>query len=306
MDKGGNNIQIADNVFIYDKEKDIVGSDVIVEAVITGVSKTGSLLKLPEKIEGMSVTKIDKKAILRKEALIEISIPATVKNLESWCMAQCRNLRKVYIANEAVRFGKGVFDECNSLEHICIGSDVEDDYSALMAMVPCVMEAEYLLVEKYGGKKEWYTNWDVRLLSILTEPDEEGYTALVLCGEEDVLKNPDEYCRDRRKKKSYLCLYRLFHDTELETEYKVIFSDYILKHNKGCETDEAWQVMLERFGDKIEYYKLYADLGCINEYNIDDMMKDMGEKHTEAKAFLMSYKEEHFAKTQDVFDMFNL
>lgn len=302
----GNTVQIGDTIFFYDKEKDIVGSEVIVEAVITGVSRVGSLLVIPDEIEGLKVTKIDKKAVLGKESLNEIIIPYTVRYMENWSLAQCRNLKKVTILNENIRFGKGVFDECSALEHICIGSDVADDCSALMAMVPCVMEAEYLLSEKYGGKKAWYSNWDIRLISVVGEADEDGYTALILCGEEDVLKNPEEYCRDRRKKKAYLCLFRLFHDSDLDDEFRDIFTDYVLEHIKGCETDEAWQVMLESFADDIAYYRMYADMGGVNENNIDDMLRDMTEKHTEAKAYLMSYKEEHLANKHDVFDMFTL
>jgi hypothetical protein len=199
-----------------------------------------------------------------------------------------------------------VFDENHALKFIYTGDGDSKEHAALLAKAPCVMDAEYLLNERYSGYDEWYTNWDARLNSIINEADDEGYTALVLCGEEDILKEPLEFCRDNRKKKAYLCLLRLFYDEALNDENRDIFSRYVLKHCKGCETDEAWQVMLEKFADEIPFFKMFADMGCITAENVDDMLLDMDENHAEAKAYVMNYKQENFAGGGDAFDMFTL
>lgn len=301
-------IRIGDTTLYYETEKNIVGSDVLLEAVITGVANCGTVLNIPEAIDGKPVTKVDKKALMGQLSLRTVTFPESVRKFENWCMAQCKNLSSIVLMGEDNSFGKGVFDDCISLEHITIGqndgSKIKEDHSILLAKAPFYMDAEYLLSESYSGYEEWFVNWDARLNSILHEADDEGYTALILCGEEDIIKNPQEYMRDNRKKKAYLSMLRLAHDSFLKDESRERYERYILDHIKGCETDESWQVILDDFAGDISYIRLYEGLGGITEANIDDMLKDMDEKFTEAKVYLMNYKQEKLSV--DIFDSFAL
>lgn len=272
---------------------------------ITAVAGVGSVLELPELLDGFPVTKIGKKALLGCHALTKVIFPATVRELDSWALAQCRNLTTVVLLGNQVVFGSGVFEDCDKITYICLGKEEPDDLSVLLAALPSRMQAEYLLQAGDVGTEAWYQRWDQKLTAFLDEDDEEGYTTLVLCGEEDIIRSVPGYIKDKRMAKAALCYIRLRYCLHISEASRKLFETYILKHTKGCSTDEAWKVLIRDFGEEIEYFKLLADLGGITAAGIDEMLIDLGENHAEAKAFLMKYQAEHFGGG-DIFDQFTL
>ena len=66
---------------------------------------------------------------------------------------------------------------------------------------------------------------------------------------------------NKRKKKSALCLLRLFHSCHMEDSLHKKFMDYLLGHTKGSNSEEAWEVLLEEYGENVAYFKLFAELG---------------------------------------------
>ena len=50
--------------------------------------------------------------------------------------------------------------------------------------------------------------------------------------------------------------------------------------------------MLGEYGDDREYYRLFAELSCINEENFDGILGDIGEDYPEMKAFFLKHWEE--------------
>lgn len=273
--------------------------------VITGGSGIGSVLELPAAILGMPVKRVAKKAFLGQDSLIKVVFPDTVEVVERWALAQCKNLKQAVFLFGAVTLESGVFDECDRLEAVCLGSETVDDQAVLFGTLPVRMKAEFLMLAEDIGSREWYLKWDRKLMSFLQEDDEEGYTALVLCGEEDILRSVPGYIKDRRMEKAALCFIRLRYCRNLSETHREAFADYILKHKKGSATDEAWQALLTQFGDDIAYYELFARLGGITAKDMDAMLTDMGADHAEAKAYLMKYQAEHFG-AEDIFDAFSL
>lgn len=283
----------------------------------------GGFLTIPAymDVEGrdIPVTAVGKKAFLGASGLRQVILPETLIRLEDWAFAQCEHLAVVIIRRENAAealdkaldrglFGKGVFDDCAKLAHICIGTEKTDACSALLGAVPYRLNAEYLLWDKDIGSPEWCNKWDNQLSAFLDERDEAGYTSVVLCGEEDIQRSKSEFVSDKRRRKCALCLMRLLYDKELSASalgsVKDKFADYIRNHCKGAKTEEAWEVLLSDFGDRMEYYNLFAELRCVTDDNIDAMLLDMGEQHTEAKAYLIDYKQTRLGK--DIFGAFVL
>lgn len=274
-------------------------------AVITSGQRVGSFLEIPETIEGVPVISIAKKAFLGQNSLREVIIPKYCNAIEEWGFAQCSNLTYFYAKNEQLTLGKGVFNDCGNIQNICIGSEQKDDLSVLLAMLPCKLEGEYLLMDKTRGSREWFEKWDKRLLGYIRESDEDGYMKLALCGEEDIMLNIPEFMSEKRKQKCYLCLIRLKHASHLSEEMNHAFVGYLKHLTKGCETEEAWQALFTLFEGDTSFYEVFADIGCITQDNLDAVLIDMGQEFAQAKAFLLRYKETHFEKT-NVFDRFAL
>lgn len=272
---------------------------------ITEITGAGSMLEVPEEINGLPVSRLGKKALLGCYTLTKIKFPATLREVDSWAMAQCRNLKTVVLQSKQVIFGNGVFQDCDKIAHICLGGEELNDLSVLLAALPTRMQAEYLLQAGDIGTEEWYHRWDQKLVAFLEEDDEEGYTTLVLCGEEDIIRSVPGYIKDRRMAKAALCYIRIRYCLYLSEDCRKIFENYILNHTKGCKTDEAWKVLVRDFGEDVEFYKLLADLGGIQAAGIDEMLMELGTEHAEAKAFLMKYQAECFGG-RDIFNQLTL
>lgn len=282
------------------------------ELVITSYQGRGSTLKIPAQTsyEGREyvIRGIGKKAFLGA-AIREIELPLTITDIDDWAFAQCDQLSKVVILrggdNTGISFGRGVFSDCKRIQDICIGDCTENSVSKLAGAIPHRLKAEYLLSDNDFASEHWFAKWDTALLAMLDEDDVEGYTNIVLCGEEDIQRSLPEFIADKRKKKSALCLLRLLYDDNISGLHRDRYTRYLNAHSKGSETEEAWEVILSDFGDSMEYYNLFAQIGCITTDNIDAMLADMGEQHAEAKAYLIDYKQKNFGGG-DIFSAFEL
>ena len=266
----------------------------------------GSRLFIPDEVDGEKVICVGKKAFLANKSLKEVSLPGSILIVDDWAFAGCENLANFIVRDGSnVLFGSRVFDKCTKVENICLGYEEPDDLSHLMGAVIYRMPAQYLLKDTDTGSAGWYEKWDMCLSTFINEPDEDGYTDLVLCGEEDIFYNEPDYAENKRKRKASLCLIRLMHGASLKGEYKSKFKSYLLDHTKGSSTEEAWMVMLEEYGEKTDYFRLFYDIGCITKENIDQMLDDMGGMHAEAKAYMLSLKREKFSE-EDIFGQFKL
>ena len=131
---------------------------------------------------------------------------------------------------------------------------------------------------------------------------------MLLCGEEDYgskENNLDYYTEQRRRDKVRLAMLRLMHDYGLEDSVRAKLESYLLAHIKGQQTEETWRVVLEEYGDELKYYQFLTKLGGVNADNFQPMMDDMGESHTEMKAYLMKYHSEQL-RQEDAFAAFEL
>lgn len=264
----------------------------------------------------LKLTCIGKKAFLGAKSLIEVSLPSTVNTFEDWAFSGCSSLKNVVIRagkDVSPTFGKGVFDNCPALENIMLGYEIPDAMSILLSAVTGKLPAAYLFLDPELGHDTWYSKWDMALVNYLNQKDDEGYTNRVLCGEEDIsydgigsvdgelLSDGVNYYAETRKTKCYLCLLRLMYDYCLDADYRKKFTDYVIEHGKGQATEEAWMVLKDELKGKIEFLKLFSEIGGISVDRVDEMLDDLKEEYAEGKAFLIRYKQEH-SLSSDFFD----
>lgn len=288
--------------------------------VICSVRGTGSAIEFPEIIEGtnLSVKVVGKKAFLGLRSLRSVILPDSITEIGDWAFAQCEQLQTVFLGNPGkdgdllknreanpVTLGVGVFEDCKKLQEIYVGRNSSKDLAVLLGATVRLLSAEDLLRDGELGTEHWYQKWDQRLSAYLQEENTEGYTNVVLCGEEGLRKSQGEYVEEKQRKKAFLCMLRLLHPEQLGDKGRETYVEYLLCHTKGCSNEAAWEVLLREHGDELSYYELLMDIGAINEKNVDAMMLDLKDQHAEAKAFLIRYKQECTAGA-DVFAMFEL
>ena len=280
---------------------------------IAGYRGKDTELAIPAGIDGGAVTCIGKKAFLSNKMLKQISLPESVVRIDDWAFAYCTRLDKIILPYHRMEIGQGIFKECFNLEQIVDESADEReqktvDIAYLLAVVMSRLDAFYLFDFENAGTDGWLAQWDSRMMSVMEREDSEGFSKMLLCGEEDYgskENNLDYYMEQRRREKVRLAILRLMHDYGLEDSVRGKLEAYLMAHIKGQQTEETWKVILEEFGDELKYYQFLTDLGGVNADNFQAMMEDMGESHTEMKAYLMKYHSERH-KTANAFAAFEL
>ena len=278
---------------IYHEEKDW-------KAAVTDADKNITEVIIPREINNIPIVNIKKKAFLGCKQLRSISLPETVKNVGEWAFAFCDSLSEVKLASNRAVFGQGAFKNDARLEKLWIEGRSEASARMLAAAVT-VMDAEYLLDTGEAGSSEWIRKWDQKLENILNLADDEGYHLYVLCGEEDLHFDYDEYLEYNRRKKAGLSMLRLLYDEELKEPLRERLIDYIREHSVGKESEAAWSCIVDRHGDDIAYYELMTRLSGIDEDNLEKALNSLSDRHAEAKSFLIN----HFNKgnkTDEFFD----
>ena len=282
--------------------------------------------RLPCETESFEVTGISKKVFLSKKYLRSIVVPASVESVGDWAFAYCDALREVSFKGRKLQFGKDVFKECGGLrcvrflprgdafvakadeckldeESSAAGNCVQQDsfncdgVGALMAAAVTQMESSYLLDAGESGSREWLEKWDARMLVILKGADDDGYSKQILCGEEDYESaDLETYLRNSRRKKVRLLLLRLLYPMGLAAGLEMELKTYLLEHTKGCRTDETWQVIRDEYGDRREFYELFARLGCLTKENAPQVISETREENPEMKAYFLKYQADHFTE----------
>jgi len=262
-------------------------------ALVSAYRGRDTEITVPETIEYLGnsfpVTGIAKKAFLSNRYLHFVSVSKSVKSIADWAFAGCRNLESVSIHAD-IELENGVFKDCNNLKKIHVSDSLPDDIDYLLAAVIFLLEDKYLIDFKNAGSDQWLTNWDNRVRVILAEPDEEGFSDLLACGEEDYEGRDntiEAYLSRRRKRKVRVCLMRLLHNISLESELKDKLISYLQSYGPEKDERETWEVVLEEHGDELEYYELLCKYDIINRNNLERCLKDMGQFHARMKAFLL-------------------
>lgn len=280
---------------------------------ITGYRGRESELAIPGEIENLPVTVIGKKAFLSNKTIRRITLPDRLEQIEDWAFAHCAKLEQVEMPYSRMEVGQGVFKECHSLRQIVDKFQAEqeksrEDISYLLAATIVKLDAFYLFDLESVGEESWIRRWDERALTLMKADDAEGFSKMLLCGEEDYGSRENDlgyYMEQQRRAKVRLAILRLMHDYLLAQPVRDKLTDYLLAHTKGKESEETWRVVLEEHGDERAYYQFLIDCGCVTEENFKDIIEDMGGEHTEMKAFLM-HSHAQIRQGEDAFAAFTL
>ena len=91
---------------------------------ITDCNENAVSVDIPAKINGKSVTSIDRGAFLNCKSLTSITIPNSVTSIGSIAFEDCRSLTSITIPNSVTNIGNKAFSWCSSLTDVNIPSSV--------------------------------------------------------------------------------------------------------------------------------------------------------------------------------------
>lgn len=260
---------------------------------------------IPKTIEGKAVVAIERKAFLSCKTVKEITIPETVAEIGDWAFAHAEQLRAITIPNHALTRGKELFLGCIRLKEIVVNAREDLCELGLGRMMSIAVTAlhDYFLFDPVDfGSDTWIARWDSKLLDLIYLDDLDGFEELWTCGEEDYEgKDYDikSYPIEKRKMKLRIVYFRLLHPYKISPQTETELTVYLRT------APEAWEIIREEHANDLEYYKLFANAGCITEENFDALLTDLTDSGAEIKAYLLKYKDEHFEQ-RDAFSEFDL
>lgn len=279
------------------------------EVYIISYSGHDTELTIPESIENLPVTAVAKKAFLSNKIIRKIILPSTISEIGDFAFARCSKLNSIGIPYKSVSIGHGILMECGKLERIFDTlSEKDDDVAYLLAATMGILDAFYLFDLPNAGSDDWLLKWDSRMKMKMGMDDSEGFSKMLLCGEEDYGSNetnPEYYKHLRRMEKIRVAMLRLMHNDGLPKEDEDLLNKYLLMHIKGAKYEETWQVILDEHGDEKTYYDFLIKIGGVTNDNYEAMLNDMGDSHTEMKAYLLSYIDS-MNSSKDAFAEFEL
>jgi len=265
---------------------------------------------IPETIDGIPVTRIAKKAFLGCKLLKEVYIPDTVEDLGDFAFALCDHLSQVRLPRREIKLGQSLFKNDDELSMIIVGQD--KNAAPLLAASPVAMNADYLIDTLNAGSHEWYRMWDQKLIDLLGRKDDEGYHLFVLCGEEDLHFDYDQYIDYVREKKSGLCMLRLLNPTEIEESHREKFSEYLYNHvhkendfdssyvppienftthkssYQGKDSNPVFNYLIKMHGNDEIYFELLVKEGIITRENREQVIYLLGDRYPQTKAYLIN------------------
>ncbi|MDE6365903.1 MAG: leucine-rich repeat domain-containing protein [Lachnospiraceae bacterium] len=272
---------------------------------------TGEQIIVPSFIDQKPVTAIERKAFLSCKTIKRITLPDTVEEIGDWAFAHAEQLRTVVIPYRELARGKELFLGCKRLREIVLcGCERCSDggLGRMLALAVTVLHDYFLFDPVEVGTQEWVRRWDEKLMDLIELDDLDGFEELWTCGEEDYEgKDYDikSYPVEKRKMKLRVVYFRLLHPYKLSEEMNSRLQEYLCRHTKGTQTPQAWELLVEEHPQDLAYYQVFAAAGGITEENFDGLLEDLKDSSAELRAYLLRYKEEHFA-SKDAFAAFEL
>ncbi|MCR4793491.1 MAG: leucine-rich repeat domain-containing protein [Lachnospiraceae bacterium] len=270
-------ITLPEGSIIFDESRDGLS--------LVRISGNFTELTVPEKpFDDKAVTSVSKKAFLGKRTIKKIRLPETVKFLGDWCFANCINLTEVWIPS--CKAGEGIFLGCTHLEEIMLPG-ITADYGAIVAGAVRYGAPPHLC-DISVVETDRFEKWDSWVKLLLEEPDDEGFTNQILCGEEDYGSTDKEAYESRRRvMKASVCMLRLLHPEMLSDDRKKIMTDYLYRHREGSpDGNETWIALRDLFPDK-RHFDLLSSIDCIDDDNRDIMIRSLKDDRQELKSLLM-------------------
>lgn len=100
---------------------------------------------MPDTIEGLPVTKIDKQSFWGYKFIVVLVIPDSIEEIGTVAFRQCASLESVTIGDGVKTIGSAAFRDCPSLKKLIIGKNVK--YIATYAFSQCPSLEEVVLPE---------------------------------------------------------------------------------------------------------------------------------------------------------------
>lgn len=271
------------------------------EVILLSYEGIDQYLALPEILAGCPVTSIAPKAFLGQRTIMHMVLPAHIKVLGDWAFAHMTGLKILSLPPNDIRLEKQVFLDCPALSEIRVSHISKNPALPFyLAAVISVLKNPSLFRPESAESAEWHENFDKAVCHLLSRPDDEGFEPVYLgwFEDEDVMATQyPAYIRKRRLEKAALSMKRLRFPLHLSPETKKVYETYIISH---FQTGVWERFCTAEYVSDPSYVKIFIDLGCITEKNINSLLSGLNSLNScetaEATAMLLHYRETSLQK----------
>lgn len=257
-------------------------------------------LFVPGDVEGEPVVRIAKKAFLGKKRLRKVTLPSSIREIGDWAFAYCSALTEVVLP--VSHLGQTVFLGCDALEKLVMHEN--EQIQNLLSLVAPTKEGEYLLRAEDIGSRDWLLRYDAYLEMLFGRADNENFQNQILCGEEDYgSTDVAAYESKMRCRKIKLLAGRILNNLGLSTDLEKKWKQYLIAHTAASGVgEEFWLLLLSDWSTQEKYWELFWELGCVTQDNKEYILKSLGDRLPERKAFLLKKLQENAQEVKSVFE----
>lgn len=121
---------IGTSAQVYETDSGIQYSVKDGEVTVEGFNYAGSIMNVPEKIDGMPVLYIAPQACRKNTAITEVRLPKSIVSIGEYAFAECPNLVKVVMSG-GNEIGRSSFRDCKALIELSLPRSLEsiDDFA---------------------------------------------------------------------------------------------------------------------------------------------------------------------------------
>lgn len=252
-------------------------------------------------------SRIPAKAYLGEGGITEIKLSPQITDIGDWAFYHMSSLKTIWIPDKKINLGRNVFAQCGNLRQIMlynlsgtenVRTETEGKQTLCNEGITRITSCGVVKfnMELPTGlptdKKQWLMEYDNKLLTYLSQPENTGYEPAWFGGEEDYNDtdtNEIVYIANERILRAELIYTRLIENACLSDDIK----QHLQEHLRSLMTEEgaALQCIIRNHPDELEYVREFLQAGCMTMANADEIMCQAEDVNAELRGYLLAYKQ---------------
>ncbi len=277
---------------------------------ITGGYDNQSIIEIPEQINGIAVTEIERYAFRDRLDITEVVLPSGIYRIGGHAFYNCKNLRRLVIHDGVRELEDGAFKNCYRLDNIWLNCHSNREGCLRNLLSDNIQELTLHVIYDNGSESElvfptfeddYVENTPARIFQSVCYGSGGAYRQCMQIGTLDYRDFDNLFDRsareDRFEAAAGNCVGRLLYPYKL-------FSSAKDKYLKFARENDVKMMEYIINMERIDAVQLLCSNECLSQSGIDEIIEMARLKgNMEIFGLIMNYKNTHFSTEKKSFDL---